>query len=170
MATILAILLATMLGCQSNPPLRRFDTREDLADWVYMWNRREMASLDSMFSSRPTPTYYAPGASELHVGLEAIADLHQDQGFHYGARGSGATMRLKDLNTHYLGDTTVVTGTWILEFTSEDSPGLHQGPLTLVYHRDEDHVWRIVHAHQGLDQPEDPSESETPGTAPADGD
>jgi ketosteroid isomerase-like protein len=165
-AATLGILAASLLGCHGTPPLRRFDNQADLADWVYMWNRREIAAVESMFSSKPSPTYYAPSSSDLQVGLDAIADLHRDQGFRHGAKGSGAVMRLENLHTHYLGDVTVVTGTWILEAASEESPGANQGPLTLVYRRDEDHTWRIVHAHQGLSKPEPPSETETPAAIP----
>lgn len=161
-APILGILVLTLLGCSGNAPLRRFDIQADLADWVYMWNRGEVQTLDGLFTTKPAPTYYAPDSSERLIGIEAITDQHQSQGFRYGSTGSHARMKLEDLHTQYLGNVTVVTGKWILNPQTRGQTMPRHGPLTLVYHRSEDNSWRIVHAHQGIDETTRPLESDMP--------
>ena len=123
-----------------------FETEEEVAAWIRMWNTYELDMVGELFLDDPSVTYFSSEKEGLVVGIDTIREHHKGFGFVEGGSEKGTQLWVESLHTKVFGTVAIVKGIWFFRGNSGDEGEVQRGPFTAVYVHDGSD-FRIAHMH-----------------------
>jgi ketosteroid isomerase-like protein len=144
---LLVLALAPAFACAApqagDPP--PFDAAARMADWVGLWNTRDLDRVANLFLDDARLSYFSSEREGVIRGLAAVRAHHEGFGFPPGGAPADRQIWVGDVASDTFGSTAVVTALWY--FGDPAVPDSAQrGPMTVVYAR-AGGDYRIAHMH-----------------------
>jgi ketosteroid isomerase-like protein len=138
LALLLPVLISSDAVGQMSTP------QATIAAWEKMWNTYDLSSVDRLFVTDQSVTYFSSEYAGLIRGIKALRDHHAKFGFVNGGKLSGNKLWLEDKHYELNSQTCLATATWYFQRNGAEH---HQaGPVTFLLVKIGS-VWRIKHAH-----------------------
>jgi ketosteroid isomerase-like protein len=123
-----------------------FDAGAQVAEWVELWNTRDLARLDELFLADSRVTYFSSELEGLIQGPSAVRAHHEGFGFVDGGVEPEQELWVEDVRSSVFGSTAVVTAIWLFGDRAAPADSISRGPMTAVYTWADD-GYRIAHMH-----------------------
>lgn len=120
-------------ACTTNETVPAFDTDENMAAWVNLWNTYDLSLVDDLFLTDSTVTYFSSEREGLITGIEAVLTHHEGFGFVHGGKEAEQELWVDDVHTATHGPTSIVTGVWFFGQRDDAPDEVQRGPFTFVY-------------------------------------
>ncbi|UCC83218.1 MAG: hypothetical protein JSW46_20075 [Gemmatimonadota bacterium] len=148
------LVLVASCGPNNRSPAspEAFDADAQIAEWVELWNTRDLALVDELFLSDSSVTYFSSEREGLIEGFAAVRVHHESFGFVAGGTEPEQELWVADVRSSVYRDVGVVGAIWQFGDRAAPPDSISRGPMTVVY------VWagdryRIAHMHFAEYQP-----------------